>query len=137
MNKDRAIEVLEDIKFYIKNRRDRFLEQKDFNNEVDKKMVDSEIKVLTEDLQAIDYAIERMKNDNLLERLENGKCKKHSSNKVVAYNREWLFIHLEREFELQKAERDILEELRNKNLSDDELAERLSKGLEPYVRSEE
>lgn len=78
MNKDRAIEVLEDIKFYIKNRRDRFLEQKDFNNEVDRKMVDSEIKVLTEDLQAIDYAIEQMEKqeeqkDNLLETIRIAK----------------------------------------------------------------
>ena len=97
---------------------------------------DSTIQILQEQIQALDYAIEQMENDNLLERLENGRCVKHCNNKVIAYNREWLFIHLEREFELQKAERDILEELRNKNLSDDELAERLSKGLEPYVRSD-
>ena len=119
MNKEQAKNIVKDFNKQIKDYgEDMMPEEKELS-------------------QALDYALEQMENDNLLERLENGRCVKHCSNKVIAYNREWLFTHLEREFELQKAERDILEELRNKNLSDDELAERLSKGLEPYVRSEE
>ena len=114
MNKDRAIEIFENIR-----NDDNILH---FTHE--------------EHLQAIDYAIEQMGNDNLLERLENGQCKKHITNKIVCYNRDFLYKNLEREVDILKGTKEMLKELR-KGASDDEVAEIFSKVVEPYVRSEE
>ena len=85
--------------------------------------------------KALDIAIESLDNDDLIKRLENGECCKHSSNKVVAYNRDYLDENLEMEFDILKNTRDTVQAIR-KGASDDEVAERLAKVVEPYERKE-
>lgn len=130
MNKDRAKHI-ETLEIMRDNYKDDLQETQTTHWTDNKTTYDKRVEILTDTIQALDYAIEQMENDNLLKRLENGECCKHSSNKVVAYNREWLEDNLEMEFDLLKFARDT-----TSKMSDDELAERLSKGLEPYVRSD-
>lgn len=93
------------------------------------------VEEINKHIQALDIAIDSLENDDLIKRLENGECCKHSSNKVVAYNRDYLDKNLEMEFDILKTTRDTVQAMR-KGASDDEVAERLAKVVEPYERKE-
>ena len=117
MNKERAIDILKTI-------RHNSIMQTDYTiDDID---------------QALDIAIDSIQNDDLIKRLENGECCKHSSNKVVAYNRDYLDENLEMEFDILKTTRDTVQaiQIMRKGASDDEVAERLVKVVEPYKRKE-
>jgi hypothetical protein len=122
MNKEKAREELRDRKI---------LAEIEYNQSEDAKKKDNLLRYI----QALDIAIESLQNDDLIKRLENGECCKHSSNKVVAYNRDYLDENLEMEFDILKNTRDTVQAIR-KGASDDEVAERLAKVVKPYERKE-
>ena len=127
MNNDRAIEILES---YLREYKETLQEYEDKNIPHDKGYIHHK-----KTTQALDIAIDSLQNDDLIKRLENGECCKHSSNKIVAYNRDYLDENLEMEFDLLKNTRDTVQAIR-KGASDDEVAERLVKVVDPYERKE-
>lgn len=63
----------------------------------------------TSDAEVLDYAINVIE---LMQRLETGQAKKHASNKVIMYNREYLESHLEQEYDILKGARDMVVNLK-------------------------
>lgn len=129
MNKDRAKQFFEEIK--------EIAEKSNRENAEPIYDLAEELRGYSEKqiIEFCDIAIDSLQNDDLIERLENGECCKHSSNKVVAYNRDYLDENLEMEFDILKTTRDTVQAMR-KGASDDEVAERLAKVVEPYERKE-